>query len=85
MEFLRFLGVRERFIFDDSEKPYQLAVRHIDNIQTSECPSEMVSQLSLMYAALKSEVVDRHKGKVELEAMDDVLPLSIYCVAMSQL
>ena len=38
-----------------------------------------------MYAALKSEVVDRHKGKVELEAMDDVLPLSIYCVAMSQL
>jgi hypothetical protein len=43
----------------------------------------MVSCLSLNYAALKSEVVDYHKGKVELEAMDDVLPLTIYCVAIS--
>ena len=45
----------------------------------------MVSCLSLTYATLKSEVVDYHKGKFELEAMDDVLPLTIYCVAMSSL
>jgi hypothetical protein len=38
-----------------------------------------------MNACLKTEVVDHHKGKVELEAMDDVLPLFIYCVAMSNL
>jgi len=37
-----------------------------------------------MYASLKSEVVDYHKGKFELEAMDDVLPLSIYCVALAK-
>lgn len=45
----------------------------------------MVTCLSLMYASLKSEVVDHHKGKFELEAMDDVLPLSIYCIALSNL
>ena len=48
-------------------------------------PQEMVGCLSLNYAALKSEVVDFHKGRVELEAMDDVLPLTIYCVALSNL
>lgn len=45
----------------------------------------MVSCLSHSFANLKSEVVDYHKGKFELESMDDVLPLSIYCVAMSNL
>jgi len=34
---------------------------------------------------LKSEVVDHYKGKFELESMDDVLPLSIYCTAMAEL
>lgn len=45
----------------------------------------MVTCLSHSFASLKSEVVDFHKGKVELESMDDVLPLTIYCVAMSNL
>lgn len=45
----------------------------------------MVTCISLMYASLKSEVVDHHKGKFELEAMDDVLPLTIYCIALSRL
>ena len=45
----------------------------------------MVQCLSLSFARLKSEVVDYHKGKLELESMDDVLPLSIYCVSMSSL
>jgi hypothetical protein len=41
--------------------------------------------LSISFAKLKSEVVDYHKGRIELESMDDVLPLSIYCVAQSNL
>ena len=45
----------------------------------------MIQCLSLSFARLKSEVVDYHKGKFELESMDDVLPLSIYCVVMSNL
>lgn len=45
----------------------------------------MVTCLSLSYACLKSEVVDHYKGKFELESMDDVLPLTIYCTAMADL
>lgn len=45
----------------------------------------MLVCLSLMNASLKTEVVDHHRGRLELEAMDDVLPLFIYCVAMSNL
>ena len=45
----------------------------------------MVTCLSLSYSFLKSEVVDHYKGKFELESMDDVLPLSIYCTAMAEL
>ena len=45
----------------------------------------MVTCLSLSYSCLKSEVVDHYKGKFELESMDDVLPLSIYCTAMADL
>ena len=39
----------------------------------------------LTFASLKSEVVEHHKGKIELEAMDDVLPIWIYCVASAEL
>lgn len=45
----------------------------------------MVSCLSSSFGSLKSAVVDHFKGKFELSSMDDVLPLTIYCVAMSNL
>lgn len=34
---------------------------------------------------MKSEVVDFWQAKLELEAMDDVLPITIYIVCMSEL
>ena len=33
------------------------------------------------YSCLKTAVVDFHKGKMELDAMDDILPLTIYVVS----
>jgi hypothetical protein len=45
----------------------------------------MISCLSASFGSLKSAVVDFHKGKHELSQMDDVLPLSIYVVAMADL
>jgi len=48
-------------------------------------PGEMVSCLSSSFEKLKTTVVDHHKGKLELSAMDDVLPLSIYAVSMANL
>lgn len=48
-------------------------------------PGDMVSCLSSSFEKLKTTVVDHHKGKLELSAMDDVLPLSIYAVSMANL
>jgi len=48
-------------------------------------PREKVVCLSEAFGNLKSAVVDSHKGKFELVSMDDVLPLFIYTVAMSEL
>ena len=45
----------------------------------------MVACLATAYSSLKSIVVEHYKGKFELEAMDDVLPLTIYCVARAEL
>jgi len=45
----------------------------------------MVGCLSSSFEKLKTCVVDHHKGKFELSAMDDVLPLTIYVVAMANL
>ncbi len=80
---IKFLGVNDKFIFES--KPYATAIKELEKISSFESPVEMVTQLSLCYARLKSEVVDYHKGKLELESMDDVLPLTIYCVAMAEL
>jgi len=34
---------------------------------------------------MKTAIVDHWKGKIELSTMDDVLPLTIYVVAMAEL
>jgi|TARA_B110000305_G_C18913854_1_gene391933 hypothetical protein len=44
-------------------------------------PREKLQCLSESFGALKTAVVDFHKGKLELSAMDDILPLTIYVVA----
>jgi hypothetical protein len=45
----------------------------------------MLQCLSLSFARLKSEICDHHKGRVELESMDDVLPLQLYCYMSAKL
>lgn len=65
--------------------PYIDAIREIERIQHCSSPEEMIGCLSASYEKLKTAVVEQHKGKFELEAMDDVLPLSIYVVSMAKL
>jgi hypothetical protein len=53
-------------------------------MHTCTTPREKLACLSECYRALKTAVVDYHKGKLELAgAMDDVLPLSIYIVSQA--
>lgn len=83
-EALRYLGLREKLVLD-GERPYSEAIREIEKIQGHSSPQDMVACLSSSFGSLKSAVVDHYKGKFELESMDEVLPLSIYCVAMADL
>lgn len=41
--------------------------------------------MSESFQNLKTAIVDHFKGKFELSAMDDVLPLTIYTVAMTDM
>ena len=65
--------------------PYIDAIKEIEKIESYQCPEEMIGCLSASFERLKTAVVDLHKGKFELSAMDDVLPLSIYVVSMANL
>ena len=57
-------------------------------------PREKLACLSESHSSLKTAVVDFHKGKVsfvvfisqmELDAMDDILPLTIYVVSQAKI
>lgn len=53
----------------------------IEKVQELSQPREKLNNITEAFSAMKAEVVDFHQGKVELEAMDDQLPLLIYCVS----
>lgn len=64
---------------------YSAAIKDIERIQSCNNPADMLACLSASFGSLKSAVVDFSKGKYELSEMDDVLPISIYVVAMAEL
>lgn len=82
-EAMVYLGINKKFIITDTSLPYAEAIREIEKMQACSSPREMLDCLSAAYGQLKSVAVDHHRGKLELVAMDDILPLSIYMVAMS--
>lgn len=78
-------SARSHGVDDRQRVPYIEAIREIERIESLENPGDMVGCLSASFEKLKTAVVDHHKGKLELSAMDDVLPLSIYTVSMANL
>ena len=65
--------------------PFKEAVQCLEKIRTCITPREKLMCLSESFSAMKTAVVDFHKGRVELSAMDDVLPISIYVVSQIDL
>lgn len=65
--------------------PYLEAIKCIERIQTYQSPRDKLKSIGESFACLKTAIVDHWKGKVELQTMDDVLPLTIYVVAMADL
>ncbi|CDW77121.1 UNKNOWN [Stylonychia lemnae] len=72
-------------MFSKNDLPYSEAIKCMEKIQQFSSPREKLQCISESFGQLKTTIVDHWKGKLELNAMDDVLPLSIYVVAMSEL
>lgn len=65
--------------------PYIEAIRCIERMQTLQSPREKLQCITESFSCMKTAIVDYWKGKVELNTMDDVLPLTIYAVCMADL
>ena len=65
--------------------PYIESIRCFEKIQQFTSPRDKLLCLSEAFGALKTTIVDHYKGKLELETMDDLLPLTIYVVSQAEL
>lgn len=54
-------------------------------MQQYQSPRDKLACINQSFSYLKTTIVDHWKGKLELNAMDDVLPLTIYVVALADL
>jgi len=64
-------------------KPYFAAINDLNKLNLFWNPREKLNTLLSAVSQLKSAIVDFHYGKIELESMDDQLPLLIYIVLQS--
>ena len=78
-----FRNMTQGFKIQPSQVPYRDAIRALEKMQQCVTPREKLQCLSESFGALKTAVVDFHKGKLELSAMDDILPLTIYVVSQA--
>jgi len=63
------------------QQPYAEAIKALEKIQDSTNPREKLNHVNECFNVMKTTIVDHYKGKVELEAMDDILPIFIYTVS----
>jgi hypothetical protein len=68
-----------------SDIPYIESIKCFEKMQQFTSPREKLACLSESFGSLKTAIVDHWKGKLELNTMDDVLPLTIYVVALAEL
>ena len=63
--------------------PYYESIKTLNKLELTTMPREKLLILRQAYSHMKTAVVDHWKGKKELLAMDDQLPLLIYVLSMS--
>ena len=65
------------------EKPYGESIAMLGKLPDLVSPIEKLNCLLMSVAALKTAVVEFWRGKEELEAMDDLLPIIIFVLVQS--
>jgi len=79
------LEIKERLRLRGQSRPYQTAIDTLKGLSECFSPLEKLNCLFMCVESMKTAVVDYWRGKTELEAMDDQLPLQILIVACSGL
>lgn len=79
------LEIKERLRLRGQSRPYQTAIDTLKGLSECFSPLEKLNCLFMCVESMKTAVVDHWRGKTELEAMDDQLPLQILIVACSGL
>ena len=83
-ELMEKLQIDRNFRLNETENPYESAVSALNEIAGMTTPLEKLNCLLKMAALLQTEILDYWKGKVELESMDQELPLLIYVLSRSE-
>lgn len=63
-----------------SPLPYHESIKALERISSYTSPRDKLDCVIDSFSNMKASIVDYWKGKVELQAMDDILPLTIYTV-----
>jgi len=78
------LQVDANFRLPSIENPYQSAISALSEISGLTTPLDKLNCLLKMAALLQTEILDYWKGKLELQSMDQELPLLIYVLSKTQ-
>ena len=79
------LEIKERLRLRKEESPYKAAIEVLGRLPECVSPVEKLNCLFACVSCMKTAVVDYWRGKTELEATDDQLPLQILIVVCSGL
>jgi hypothetical protein len=84
-ELMASLCIQPKFQLESLETPYKESLSILNKLEEFGTPVEKLNCLLTTVATMKTEVVDYWKGKEELQAMDDELPIVIYLVVSSEI
>ena len=69
----------------DGKIGYDSSINLMNKVEKTIYPHEKLGHIMQMYAETRTSVIDYSKGKFELVAMDDQMPVFIYIMAMCTL
>jgi hypothetical protein len=71
---------KEKFKLADDPAPYAKPINMLRELKKKIIPLEKLNLLYEIHVALRTTVLEYSKGKEELEAMDDILPVYIFII-----
>lgn len=82
IELLKDLDVKDQFILGKStNSQYVDAINELEKIQYCKTPRDKLDCLVMAHSSMRGAVVKYTKAKVDIESMDDELPITIFIVS----